>query len=135
MRDGRQGIYVLDQYRSHRDNVGATMMLGFEIVDNRCVEFGIKYSHVLSADELHQEHSLHLDLFAVFVVSLFLQHWRQGLFSHDSAWCGCSDRKSRVRADEDDSDATAFVDATAALMQNAFAGLSKDLAKEQEVTT
>ena len=35
MRDGRQGIFVLEQYRHHHDNSGATMMLGFEIVDKR----------------------------------------------------------------------------------------------------
>ena len=48
MRDGRQGIYVLDEYRHHRDNSGATMMIGFEIVDNRPVKglgsHGGKYS-------------------------------------------------------------------------------------------
>eukprot|EP00286_Rhodomonas_abbreviata_P023316 CAMPEP_0181304224 /NCGR_PEP_ID=MMETSP1101-20121128/9026_1 /TAXON_ID=46948 /ORGANISM="Rhodomonas abbreviata, Strain Caron Lab Isolate" /LENGTH=1213 /DNA_ID=CAMNT_0023409947 /DNA_START=10 /DNA_END=3651 /DNA_ORIENTATION=- len=38
LRDGRQGIYVLDQYRHHHDNSGATMMVGFEIVDTRPVK-------------------------------------------------------------------------------------------------
>lgn len=38
MRDGRQGIVVTPEYRSHRDNVGATMMMGFEIVDTRPVK-------------------------------------------------------------------------------------------------
>lgn len=38
MRDGRQGIFVTKDYRAHRDNVGATMMMGFEIVDTRPVK-------------------------------------------------------------------------------------------------
>lgn len=37
MRDGRQGVYVLDRYRHHHDSSGATMMIGFEIVDKRPV--------------------------------------------------------------------------------------------------
>lgn len=38
LRDGRQGIFVLDRYRHHHDNSGATMMVGFEIVDTRPIK-------------------------------------------------------------------------------------------------